>query len=580
MHNLALLRYLTLLHDAWSRERAAAVARDRHPLATNVPLEWTAFGNTYWLDVGASVSLPRRVVLADGSKSIVFGQTHRPPDCSSWQVTLENGVAWTRVTIYPDAARYSVPQDLRLGQLIARVAQEGDASATAAMIREALGCTGLPPQSAWVNTPTAGLTSSLSRDQAASLERLFQHRLGVLLGVPGSGKTTTLAAAALYAALNGMSVLCLAPSDDATDVLHSALCERAPLVSSPEPVRVRRGMGRAPLAINGGTVATATIAMALFRLLVDECAPDVLVIDECSMVGPATYLALATVPKRHLIIAGDPLQLPPIVQSRPDQALLGKSALHVSGATDRWVRGTPRASDAFLSVSHRLPSKVVDTIVSGWPEAHRLIAARSDWRSPCSIIPAPLVVLDTTEWLRQHPSAADGGAATHAALWATLARLIRRERTSDALSLLILSPYRQYRDQAARAAHEHVSPYGPRSLFDSRTIHQAQGMTAHVVGLDLLPLPGRSIREASFLGRERDGGAGQRALLVGLSRANVATFLAAPRWVLDASGDTAVARLIRALPRDTPRLDALAFVQQARAEPDHRPVDDCHSGIN
>lgn len=149
-------------------------------------------------------------------------------------------------------------------------------------------------------------------EQEAALERITTHRLGVLVGRAGTGKTSVLGALVRCEELAKEGVLLLAPTGKAR-------------------VRLQRATGR----------DASTIAQFLYRLqrydglrqrpLFDgpeqHRKEKTVVIDECSMLTlDDLYAVLRALDLGHverLILVGDPNQLPPIGVGRPFADLVG-----------------------------------------------------------------------------------------------------------------------------------------------------------------------------------------------------------------------------------------------------------------
>ena len=148
-------------------------------------------------------------------------------------------------------------------------------------------------------------------EQEAALERITTHRLGVLVGRAGTGKTSVLGALVGAEQIAKHGVLLLAPTGKAR-------------------VRLQRATGR----------EASTIAQFLYRLdRYDGARQRVLfhgatyrrektvVIDECSMLTmDDLYAVLQALDLGHverLLLVGDPNQLPPIGVGRPFADLVG-----------------------------------------------------------------------------------------------------------------------------------------------------------------------------------------------------------------------------------------------------------------
>jgi exodeoxyribonuclease V alpha subunit len=148
--------------------------------------------------------------------------------------------------------------------------------------------------------------------QAVAAAGALRHRLAVVAGGPGTGKTTTVVRmlALLLAARPGLRIALAAPTGKAANRLASS---------------VAAGAERLPDALSGA--ALPSIATTLHRLLDyspsrrsvgrDASRPipaDVVVVDEASMVDLGMFAALAAAlrPDARLILLGDRDQLPSV----------------------------------------------------------------------------------------------------------------------------------------------------------------------------------------------------------------------------------------------------------------------------
>ena len=188
-------------------------------------------------------------------------------------------------------------------------------------------------------------------EQEEALERITTHRLGVLVGRAGTGKTSVLGALVRCKEIAAEGVLLLAPTGKAR-------------------VRLQRATGR----------EASTIAQFLYRLgRYDGARQRVLfagpetyrkektvVIDECSMLTmDDLYAVLRALDLGHvarLILVGDPNQLPPIGVGRPFADLVG-------------VLDEPSGDDEIVAAKVRARLTVeVRTVLGGPSDALRLAA--------------------------------------------------------------------------------------------------------------------------------------------------------------------------------------------------------------
>ena len=141
----------------------------------------------------------------------------------------------------------------------------------------------------------------LSEEQASVLDLLGAHRLVVLTGGPGTGKSTTTRAVADLAESLGLEVGLCAPTGKAARRLGE--------VTGRTASTVHRLLGYGPQG---------------FRHNHLEPAPyDLLIVDEVSMMGDALMLSLlaAVPPGARVLLVGDTDQLPPVDAGLPLLAL-------------------------------------------------------------------------------------------------------------------------------------------------------------------------------------------------------------------------------------------------------------------
>ncbi|MFC4426010.1 ATP-dependent RecD-like DNA helicase [Deinococcus navajonensis] len=183
-----------------------------------------------------------------------------------------------------DAARIYLPQVLRTEKKLA------------GLIRTLLAT---PPSEDW--TVPRGAAKGLSAEQASVLDLLDEHRLVVLTGGPGTGKSTTTRAVADLAERLGLEVGLCAPTGKAARRLGE--------VTGRTASTIHRLLGYGP---------------AGFRHNHLEPAPyDLLIVDEVSMCGDGLMLSLlaAVPPGARVLLVGDTNQLPPVDAGLPLHAL-------------------------------------------------------------------------------------------------------------------------------------------------------------------------------------------------------------------------------------------------------------------
>ncbi|WP_221088094.1 SF1B family DNA helicase RecD2 [Deinococcus aquaedulcis] len=150
-------------------------------------------------------------------------------------------------------------------------------------------------------TVPRGAAKGLSEEQASVLNLLEDHRLVVLTGGPGTGKSTTTRAVADLAEKLGLEVGLCAPTGKAARRLGE--------VTGRTASTIHRLLGYGP---------------AGFRHNHLEPAPyDLLIVDEVSMCGDGLMLSLlsAVPPGARVLLVGDTDQLPPVDAGLPLHAL-------------------------------------------------------------------------------------------------------------------------------------------------------------------------------------------------------------------------------------------------------------------
>ncbi|WP_119673342.1 ATP-dependent RecD-like DNA helicase [Deinococcus sp. RM] len=150
-------------------------------------------------------------------------------------------------------------------------------------------------------TVPKGAAKGLSAEQAGVLDLLGEHRLVVLTGGPGTGKSTTTRAVADLAEQLGLEVGLCAPTGKAARRLGE--------VTGRAASTIHRLLGYGP---------------AGFRHNHLEPAPyDLLIVDEVSMCGDGLMLSLlaAVAPGARVLLVGDTDQLPPVDAGLPLHAL-------------------------------------------------------------------------------------------------------------------------------------------------------------------------------------------------------------------------------------------------------------------
>ncbi len=153
---------------------------------------------------------------------------------------------------------------------------------------------------------------ALTPSQSQALEHLRRHRLTLIWGPPGTGKTYFLATAlkGLLQANPGLRVGVTAFTNAAIDNLVRKLPDARRIVYEPvEPHQVTHSEATSLPGVVGGTV---------YGLQKAGREVDLMIVDEGSQLklGEAALALRWLSPQGRLVVAGDHLQLPPIIQGR------------------------------------------------------------------------------------------------------------------------------------------------------------------------------------------------------------------------------------------------------------------------
>ncbi|HEX4011941.1 MAG TPA: AAA family ATPase, partial [Solirubrobacteraceae bacterium] len=154
----------------------------------------------------------------------------------------------------------------------------------------------------------------LTAEQQSALEAAFVHRLSVITGGPGTGKTASIKTIAAQATLRGARALLVAPTGRAAVRMTEASGLRARTVHS--------ALGWVP-----GEGPTHDEH--------DPLACDLLIVDETSMANLELVVTLlrAVGERTHVVLVGDADQLAPVGAGKPFAELVGSDRLPVTRLT-------------------------------------------------------------------------------------------------------------------------------------------------------------------------------------------------------------------------------------------------------
>jgi exodeoxyribonuclease V alpha subunit len=211
-------------------------------------------------------------------------------------VTLEDGWLYRRETAELEAELAERVADL-LDHPPAAWAASGEAGARTGRAPAASSPERSPTASSPERSPAASFPE-LTGEQHAALEAAFAHRLSLITGGPGTGKTASIRTIGSHAIGRGAHVMLVAPT------------------------------GRAAIRMTEATgLAARTVHSALGWIpgegpSHDEADPlrcDLLIVDECSMANLELLVTLlrAVGPRTHLVLVGDADQLAPVGAGKP-----------------------------------------------------------------------------------------------------------------------------------------------------------------------------------------------------------------------------------------------------------------------
>jgi exodeoxyribonuclease V alpha subunit len=165
-----------------------------------------------------------------------------------------------------------------------------------------------PPGDRLTEPPDTEQSDGLTDEQLQGAHNAFAHRLSLITGGPGTGKTASIRTIAKRAAAQNARVLLVAPTGRAAIRMHEA--------SGMHATTVHSALGWVP-----GEGPTH-----------DEHDPlhcDLLIVDETSMANLELLVTLlrAVGPKTHVVLVGDADQLAPVGAGKPFAELIGSDSV-------------------------------------------------------------------------------------------------------------------------------------------------------------------------------------------------------------------------------------------------------------
>lgn len=273
-------------------------------------------------------------------------------------------------------------------------------------------------------------------------------------------------------------------------------------------------------------VGATLTSLALNRHLFPAGSWDVVIIDEASMAAPAAVMLAASLANNHVIVVGDPLQLPPVcrVKGRPlVTKWLGRDVFTL-GQFSLSEAATGTHHSVLLPDQNRMQPEISALICQVIYQGH--LHDGSHLPRPASLEPFPdarVIVWDTSHALaskaeRRHNNQSWGNLcqAEYAIQVAQMA-LSNYGRTPGRDKLGIITPY------AAQASHLRKLLRQARleDVIRAGTVHAFQGLQCAIIIFDTVLAPG--IDSSSFLldsyMRQGEPTTATRLLNVAVSRA-------------------------------------------------------------
>lgn len=255
---------------------------------------------------------------------------------------------------------------------------------------------------------------------------------------------------------------------------------------------------------------------------------DVVIVDEANAAQFPTVVLSAARARKHVVIAGDFRQLPPVVLSRTARARkwLGRDAFEVAGLVRTTRELSPPPQLSTLRAQYRMAPAICDFVseyayggsLTTAPErrhANAVAGSNRLWNG------RPLTLIDTSSMAMRLGDGHSGGTKfrrpSRSNPWHGLAvgHVLRELAALDhegasRPTVAVLSPYR---DQVRLLKREFGRTYAVSIL----TVHKALGKEWDIVIVDLPEAAG--IRPSPFMSASRLSHTGARLLTVALSRA-------------------------------------------------------------
>ena len=342
------------------------------------------------------------------------------------------------------------------------------------------------------------------RDAALPLQKALRELLGVLaqwdIAEPMSGTIPELLDRLKAAEAQGKVKIAHTSLEQIRIDVNRLAAEAQRLQEEIKDIDERLKRIAADLIENARILAT-TLTRTYLRNDIQSRTFDTVLVDEVSMAPiPAVWVA-ATLADRAVVMIGDFLQLPPIVQSTEALAKrwLGRDLFEVSGISGAWDRDPKKMPRYFVGLreQHRMHpeiSAIVNKLVyrGSLRDGSTVKNAEADrdlrdWLSPNSTWKNPVLLLDTSQfggWNTSRDKSRCNPLSTFLVAQ-TVRQMLRigRPKVRDRQPrILAISPYRPH----ARLLQLLLRDYELEDDAVSSTVHSFQGSEADVVILDLV----------------------------------------------------------------------------------------------
>lgn len=294
---------------------------------------------------------------------------------------------------------------------------------------------------------------------------------------------------------------------------------------------------------------------------------DAIVVDEASAASFPHVFAAACRARNRVIVAGDPRQLSPVVESddRRAKKWLGHNAFQAGGFVEPAEDGNPPSVLSCLTDQYRMHPEICE-LVSAYAYKGRLRTAQGRTHvqeRPRLLGGERVALIDTGPLAPALLQMDDSSGPSRANPWHRfiISRLLEQRTARDPGNarkpeVALLTPYKQQVKHLRGA-------FGDTHNVAIRTVHKSQGQEWDVVILDLPQTEGPPPSPFSWTKRLNEDGA--RLLTVGTSRARHQLVIVADcqYYGEHGLGGSAIARLLDRLEEDDRKIDGRKLLGEA-----------------